>query len=123
MWSVHFVRKGYFIGQIITPKLIYGLAKRKNWPDSLLLTDAAKQDLSWWFHAVSNWNGRIIEKDTIQCQVFTDASNTGWGATVNGKEAHGLWSRFESYLHMKEKELLTVLLAIQFQRFSEVQNS
>ena len=105
--------KAILPAKLLLRNLYAVLARRKNWSDSLLLTDAAKQDLSWWLHAVSNWNGRKIEKDTIQCQVFTDASNTGWGATVNGKEAHGLWSRSESYLHINEKELLTVLLAIQ----------
>ena len=104
MWSVYFVAKAIFTAKLLNRNLYAVLAERKSWSDSSLLTDAAKQDLSWGGGAlaVSNWNVRKIKKRYHSIRVFTDASNTGWGATVNGKEAHGLWGRSQLYLHINK---------------------
>ena len=51
-------------------------------------------------------------------QLFTDASNEGWGAHLGDYMAKGLWSRSESTLHINLLELKAVLLALkQFEQW------
>ena len=46
-------------------------------------------------------------------QLFTDASNEGWGAHLGDSTARGIWSSIESRLHINFLELKAVLLALQ----------
>ena len=45
-------------------------------------------------------------------QLFTDASNKGWGADLGYSTARGVWSAIESRLHINFLELKAVLLAL-----------
>ena len=45
-------------------------------------------------------------------QLFTDASNEGWGAHLGDSIARGAWSPIESRLHVNFLELKAVLLAL-----------
>ena len=45
-------------------------------------------------------------------QLFTDASNEGWGAHLGDYTARGLWSKSEGDLHINLLELKAVLLAL-----------
>ena len=45
-------------------------------------------------------------------QVFTDASNEGWGAHLGDYIARGVWSEPESHLHINSLELKAVFLAL-----------
>ena len=45
-------------------------------------------------------------------QLFTDASNEGWGAHLGDCMAKGVWSDSESQLHINFLELKAVLLAL-----------
>ena len=45
-------------------------------------------------------------------QIFTDASNEGWGAHLGDSTARGTWSQPESQLHINFLELKAVLLAL-----------
>ena len=51
-------------------------------------------------------------------QLFTDASNEGWGAHLGDFTASGLWSTQESALHINLLELKAVLLALK--RFEQL---
>ena len=45
-------------------------------------------------------------------QLFTDASNEGWGAHLGDSTARGVWSEVESQLHINFLELKAVFLAL-----------
>ena len=45
-------------------------------------------------------------------QIFTDASNEGWGAHLGDSIARGVWSDTESHFHINFLELKAVLLAL-----------
>ena len=45
-------------------------------------------------------------------EIFTDASNEGWGAQYNGVTTQGTWSTREVALHINVKELLAVLFGL-----------
>lgn len=88
------------------------LQQRSDWASELVLTPSAIRDLKWWQSAINEWNGRPIVKRTVDGQIFTDASDIGWGASYNGLKAHGKWTQKEKYMHINERELLAVLLAV-----------
>ena len=44
--------------------------------------------------------------------MFTDASNSGWGAQLNGQIVEGVWSVEQRQLHINVLEMLVVLLAM-----------
>lgn len=88
------------------------LSSRKDWGDILVLDASSAKDLNWWLSAIDNWNGRPVVKQNIDVQIFTDSSNSGWGAVCGSLKAAGLWDETVSYQHINYKELFAVLLAI-----------
>lgn len=98
--------------KLLLRNLYSDLKLRVDWSSTIVLSEPARKDLLWWQSAIRDWNGRPIEKRTIEAQVSTDASNSGWGASYGNLKASGLWTNREKYLHINEKELLAVLLAL-----------
>lgn len=88
------------------------LSSRTSWNSFLTLDSSSERDIKWWLSAIKSWNGRPIVKNTIDKQIFTDASSTGWGAVCDGMEASGLWSIHQSFQHSNARELMAVLLAL-----------
>ena len=72
--------------------------------------------MEWWLEVRDNWNGRPIKIEIVQCQVFSGASNTGWGAVINNSEntleASGAWNSVYCSLHINAKEMLAVQYGI-----------
>lgn len=58
--------------------------------------------------AVNNF--KSFDFDT---ELYTDASNTGWGATTGDVECHGFWTEEQKSFHINYKELLAVKLALE----------
>ena len=88
------------------------LASCNTWFDTLYLDKASVSDLEWWLSALTSWNGRPIIKYSIDIQLYTDASDSGWGAVCNGEEASGLWTVPIAHTSINYRELLTVLLGL-----------
>ena len=70
-----------------------------------------QSDLAWWTKSVVDGVG-FIRSYRFDMTIYTDASNTGWGATDGVNSIWGFWSSEQSQLHINYKELLTVLFAI-----------
>ena len=70
-----------------------------------------QSDLAWWAKSVVN-GVRIIRSSSFDTTIYTDASNSGWGATDGVNSIWGFWSLEQSQFHINYKELLTVLFAI-----------
>ena len=79
--------------------------------DNLLpWTDAISAHLDWWQNPANVMKGSDLHpKDH---QIFTDASNEGWGAHLDQKSTKGLWSDQEKRLHINVLELKAVSLAL-----------
>ena len=75
------------------------------------LDDSAKEELLWWVHHLTTWNGRTILSQTPDLVVETDASLLGWGA-VSGVCTGGLWSEKERTQHINSLELMAGALAV-----------
>ena len=99
------------------------LEQESNYDKVVTLPNYARQELTWWCENIECNNGRDISQilGTEDCDVelFTDASNTGWGAlaalvvsgTVMSKVA-GHWSFSECSFHINWKELKAVQLGL-----------
>ena len=68
--------------------------------------------LDWWLEKNNVLKGQPLHPLQHALQIFTDASNEGWGAHLGGSTARGVWSESESRLHINFLELKAVLLAL-----------
>lgn len=104
--------KAILPGKLRLRGLYAALQTRQSWSSRLNISDRAKEDLSWWLEAVDGWNGSPMAPRKIDCQIWTDASNSGWGATYEDLECSGAWDLDLRSKHINEQELQAVHLAL-----------
>ena len=81
--------------------------------DSLLpWTEAISAHLDWWQNPAHMMKGSGLHPKGHSIQLFTDASNEGWGAQLEQNSTQGLWSPQEKELHINVLELKAVFLAL-----------
>ena len=81
--------------------------------DSLLpWTEAISAHLDWWQDPANVMKGSDLHPKDHSIQLFTDASNEGWGAHLEQSSTKGLWSDQEKRLHINVLELKAVSLAL-----------
>ena len=68
--------------------------------------------LRWWLEESNVLLGQPLHPLKHALQIFTDASNEGWGAHLDDHTARGIWSLPESKLHINHLELKSVFLAL-----------
>ena len=68
--------------------------------------------LRWWLEESNVLLGQPLHPLKHALQIFTDASNEGWGAHLDNHTARGTWSLPESKLHINHLELKAVFLAL-----------
>ncbi|OMH83609.1 hypothetical protein AX774_g2884 [Zancudomyces culisetae] len=84
----------------------------KSWESNVQLTEEAKENLTWWVKQMEKWNGKAFLPEKPELEVFTDASDTGWGVVIGTKTYAGQWSRQEADWHINVKELRAVEIAL-----------
>ena len=82
------------------------------WTTSFLWTDAIVAHLDWWQNSSNVMKGADLHPKDHSIQLFTDASNEGWGAHLDQNSTKGLWSEREKRLHINVLELKAVSLAL-----------
>lgn len=75
------------------------------------ITEDLKMDLSWWINSVAGQDRKIFRQGT-EIDIYTDASNLGWGGCLNGQSINGRWSVVEKLLHINALELKAILLTL-----------
>ena len=81
--------------------------------DNLLpWTEAIVAHLDWWQNPSKVMKGADLHPKEHSIQLFTDASNEGWGAHLDQNSTKGLWSEREKRLHINVLELKAVSLAL-----------
>ncbi|KAJ2942746.1 hypothetical protein O0L34_g14935 [Tuta absoluta] len=75
------------------------------------LPENVKQELLWWKNHIGQ-TSPIHRKDTTVF-VTTDASNQGWGATINNIKLNGSWSLEQRSWHSNRKEMWTLKEVLQ----------
>ena len=74
--------------------------------DSLLpWTEVISAHLDWWQNPTNVMRGADLHPKDHSIQLFTDASNVGWGAHLDQSSTKGLWSPQEKGLHINVLEL------------------
>ena len=68
--------------------------------------------LDWWLDKANVLKGQPLHPLQHAVQLFTDASNEGWGAHLGDFTARGVWSPLEGRLHINFLEMKAVLLAL-----------
>ena len=92
---------------------------KKHWKfpqslDSLLpWTETISAHLEWWQNPTNVMKGADLHPKDHNIQLFTDASNEGWGTHLEQACTKGLWSDWEKRLHINVLELQVVSLALQ----------
>ena len=82
--------------------------------DSLLpWTETISAHLDWWQNPANMMKGADLHPKDHSIQLFTEASNEGWGAHLDQSSRKGLWSDQEKRLHINVLELKAVSLALQ----------
>ena len=81
--------------------------------DNLLpWTDVISAHLDWWQNPANVMKGADLHPKDHSIQLFTDASNEGWGAHLYQRSTKGLWSDQEKRLHINVLELKVASLAL-----------
>ena len=81
--------------------------------DSLLpWTETISAHLDWWQNPSNVMRGADLHPKDHSIQLFTDASNGGWGTHLDQSSTKGLWSDGEKRLHINVLELKAVSLAL-----------
>jgi len=88
------------------------LAAGRQWSDMIPITIEATKDLLWWRTNLRSWNGHTWIPRNTDIDVYTDASDDGWGIVIGNQTWAGEWSSDQAGLHINHKELLTVMFAI-----------
>ena len=67
---------------------------------------------TWWQNPVNVMKGADLHPKDHSIQLFTDASNEGWGSYLEQSSTKGLWSNQEKRLHINVLELKAFSLAL-----------
>lgn len=101
-------------GKLLLRSLYRCIAKRRSWKDTIRLTKAAREDLEWWKEAFRSWNGHVLRPRPSEVDLATDASQTGWGAVLNGRStACGFWDEEIRRTSINYRELAAVFLGLE----------
>ena len=68
--------------------------------------------LDWCLNERNMLRGQPLHPLQHALQMFTDASNEGWGAHLGDSTATDIWSQTESLLHINFMELKAVFLGL-----------
>ena len=83
---------------------------RGDYEGKMWLSDESIQEVMWWHDNIMSSYRNVVPVD-ITHTIYTDASDIGWGAVMDGKMAHGLWSDNE-ITHINIQEILAVYKAL-----------
>ena len=95
------------------------LILRKSWDyqnENQLISYGASclADLQWWSDESNLTPGVPLEVPIPDMLLHTDASDSGWGATLQSMEVSGIWSPPQASLSINHRELIAVGLALQY---------
>lgn len=83
----------------------------KKYPrQKLPIPEMVCQEMTWWRRATCHLSP--IHKKAATHYLATDASDSGWGAHLNGELMSGTWSTHQKRWHSNKKELYAVIAAI-----------
>ena len=76
------------------------------------LSQQAADEIQWWVDKIDNAKSHIRSTPAVDYTVYTDASNSGWGASDTVTTRNGRWSMEEQRMHINCLGTLAIKLAI-----------
>ena len=108
--------KQVWLGRLHMRPIQWHLKKHWHVPEVLdkviPVSSALHLHLDWWLDKKNVLRGQPLHPLRHALQVFTDASNEGWGAHLREATARGVWSKPESHFHINFLELKAVWMAL-----------
>ena len=94
------------IEKIQALKLVKG-----NFDGKMSISHKAKLNIFWWLQNIGV-SQKNISYSQVDFEIYTDASEHGWGAHVGDCSTGGRWSKQESLLHINALEMLAIWFAL-----------
>lgn len=82
-----------------------------NFDEGMVLSSILKPEFDWWIRNIE-LTSNPIRQFVFHCEIFTDASLTGWGAFCKDQRTHGWWNLNEKSQHINYLELKAVLYGL-----------
>lgn len=83
------------------------------WESMVKLSSRALDELRWWIEWLREWNGNSVLYPQTQLDIYSDASNTGYGGAVSKKfypraptVVQGFWTVAERAKSINEREMI-----------------
>ena len=89
----------------------YFLARNLSYDFKVSPSEEARKDLDWWVSCGPSLPPRSLSPFSEDITLFSDASNSGWGAWYSNHSVYGSWSLAESKEHINIRELKSVLFS------------
>ena len=89
-----------------------GLLAGKSYGTIVTLPPECLEELRWWVLHLEHCNSKPLLSPGPDLIIETDASQSGWGATVNGQTVSGHWTMLEREDQINALELRAVWLAL-----------
>ena len=77
-------------------------------------TPEVRHDLEWWLDQARLERGISLDQVSPQLDLWSDASDVGWGAHLGEDAISGLWSQEELGMSINIRELLAIERALLF---------
>ena len=77
-------------------------------------TPEVRHDLEWWLDRARLEHGISLDQVSPQLDLWSDASDVGWGAHLGEDDTSGLWSQEELEMSINTRELLAIERALLF---------
>ena len=101
-----FAAKAVPAGRIFLRRLLDASTKVRALHHRLSITVAMRDDIDWWIMLARSWNGKSFFLESTWTpspafQLFTDASDQGYGCYWQGHWLQGTWSQQQSKFHIQ----------------------
>lgn len=94
-------------------KFLVCVDSKDNYDAQMRLCSELQPDFQWWIRKLqSPLISRSLIKRSFTYEIFSDASSTGWGASIGKRRTHGWWSPQEENEHINFLELKAVEYAL-----------
>ncbi|XP_066587653.1 uncharacterized protein [Prorops nasuta] len=88
------------------------LENKQDYEEIMRIPKCVREDLLWWKTAI-NSSGNPIKTADFSMEIFSDASDSGWGATNNLDSVFGFWDDIQKSYSINYRELLAVKFALE----------
>ena len=98
--------------RMLTRSLYDCIKAALSWEGKVRLSHQAMKDLKAMLKEVQNHKGAYIWPPAPTHVLYTDASESGWGAVLGTFEAQGHWMHYQKHLHIGALEIMAVYFGL-----------